>query len=807
SLTHELRIQDLTPCTIYYYVIKLIYDVGNEETFNDNGEPYIFETRMDKAVGLTHLSNDFEGGELDLWSHGAAADKLDEWELGYPEDGPLSTHSGDNCWGIDLDGNYDAGNDSWLVTPEIDLTESFNPKLMFWHWYEIFVDHNSGDDGAWIEVSSNGINWTHIDPDGGYPESLDPDAPYNPSRETEDLIGVYAGKTENWEEAAFSLKDFRGQKIQIRFHFWQDSGDNKELLAGWYIDDVRVFDDNYGICHRGDLQFLSDNPNCSFPLPLYLGDNDLNLNPEVKETYDLSVVISSNPIPIPLTLTESGIDTGVFFGSLIFSNDGIQVEPLDQLNTEYLDENPGTEGQRLNSISAVISCVTTPARTFVGRDVADDNGGEVDLYWEPSPDDSRNENDVKIYILYRADVDISGLFDFEPIQQLQPRTRTTRDTNATPPKEYYYLLETVDLYGNTARTQRVGPITGADNIPPEPPSNLRAMDLGKGNSVLLEWDHQRTYQGDGYIILYDTKPGWPYNGKGADLGDSPIQVGLTNSVVISGLQTDKEYYFAVRATEYTGARSLMSEEASSIPTSVNLPIILAAGFDESFVEYSGEVYVQALVQRGLNPLDKVKVFYKGNDTGLELTELWNQDSTALYGGTLLVEPPDDYKDKIFIELSAFDDKGYGSVMWPYLEVPGTQENNDLPDRVQFNWGEDFTGSQTDLTNGPRIIFGGYWDTKIDPGNAVNTLKMKVLVTHPDGLNSIDSVGFFYGNEMTNFRFNDNGLDDDGQGGEGIYSIQLELANYPEPGNYILTVVAKDIYGNMSNIFPYLHIVI
>jgi hypothetical protein len=188
-----------------------------------------------------------------------------------------------------------------------------------------------------------------------------------------------------------------------------------------------------------------------------------------------------------------------------------------------------------------------------------------------------------------------------------------------------------------------------------------------------------------------------------------------------------------------------------------------------------------------------------------LDELTVTDTTVLYGGTILVQPRGNYKNKLIIELAAYDEEGFQGVMWPYLEVPGTQENVNKIQIDQFNRETEKVAFQTDLNNGPRILVGGYWDTKFDTGNPINTLKMKVQVTHPEGLSSIDSVAFVYANQMTAFTFSDDGTNGDIQGGDGFYSISLDLADYPEPGYYILTVIAKDIYGNMSNTFPYLHI--
>lgn len=808
----ELTIENLTPCTIYFYKIFLTDEVGNENILDDNGEPFVFETRMDKAIGLTHLSSDFETEDpSSMWVHEPRESYLDEWELGSPETGPESAHSGNFCWGTDLDDNYDAGNDSWLITPEIDLTASYNPMLQFWHWYNIWVDNDSGDDGAWLEVSIDGINWIHLEPVRGYPEILDPDAPYNPSRQTEDLIGVYAGETEDWIQADFSLRKYRGQKIKIRFHFWQDAGDDNGLREGWFIDDVRIYDDNYGVCHRADLQFLADFPNCSFPLPVYLSDNDLNLDPELQESQELTIDIASKPEPYNLIVTESGKDTGAFFGLISFSKGeigSIQIENGDFLTMQYVDLDPGIEGSRIITESTVMSCTTTSATRFIARDVADDNGGNVELFWEPSPDDGRNENDIDKYVLLRADASSLGLLNFKEIMQLPAGTRRAVDTQAFPTTEYFYILRTVDFYGNDASTTRIGPVTGIDNIPPEPPMNIRAEDLGLGDSILLEWDHLRSEQTIGYMILFDTNSGWPYEGKGSDYGDSPIEIGLENSFVVSGLTTDREYFFTIRAREETGARSLLSEEVSSKPTKVDFPIILAAGLSENFVTYGQEVTVQAFLQEGTFPIDNVEVYYTGLPTGIFLDQVWSEGSNLMYSGKIQINPVGEIKNKIIIELKSTDSNGFQSNMWPYLNVPEKPGNGEVPNTVQysqFDWGNSSFSLFQNPYDGPKILVGGFWDTKIDPKVPANILKVMVYVLHPEGREAIDSVGLFYNNTMTEMKFNDDGLNGDANMGDGIYTYRVELGAYPLPGLYVVPVVARDIDGNYSNLFPFVHI--
>ena len=146
-------------------------------------------------------------------------------------------------------------------------------------------------------------------------------------------------------------------------------------------------------------------------------------------------------------------------------------------------------------------------------------------------------------------------------------------------------------------------------------------------------------------------------------------------------------------------------------------------------------------------------------------------------------------------------------MWPYLNVPDNIEHDqELYGNIQFDWDLDFFyPSSFESTKRPRILLGGYWDTKIDPESLSNTLTMMVLVNHQDGMNLIETVTFLYFNKPTNLTFNDDGINGDLTEGDGIYTFQTIFNDYPLAGKHILPVVARDVNGKTSNIFPFINI--
>jgi hypothetical protein len=80
--------------------------------------------------------------------------------------------------------------------------------------------------------------------------------------------------------------------------------------------------------------------------------------------------------------------------------------------------------------------------------------------------------------------------------------------------------------------------------PPLPPRNVTAVAVDGG--VQLRWRHSPNTGTAGYLVYYSTVRG-EFFGNGAALGPSPIDVGMTNSVFINGLENGTLYFFRVAA--------------------------------------------------------------------------------------------------------------------------------------------------------------------------------------------------------------------------------------------------------------------
>ncbi len=194
-------------------------------------------SKVTMTVMTPIFEDDMEAGgpaSSGQWTPGT--DPQTSWELGVPTTvGPTECNSLTDCWGTNLNSQYERSADIRLEMPLVNLSKSKRVGLKFWHFYDIYGPFRN--DGGFVEVSvDGGSSWKHIEPIGGYPGSLDLTAPTPPGG----AAGAYAGFSFNWEMALFDLTQFIDQDIIIGFHLWQDSSNFQPGWAGWYIDDVQV---------------------------------------------------------------------------------------------------------------------------------------------------------------------------------------------------------------------------------------------------------------------------------------------------------------------------------------------------------------------------------------------------------------------------------------------------------------------------------------------------------------------------------------------------------------------------------------
>ena len=187
---------------------------------------YIDDVSIETDVVIFPNPEDFELG-IGNWS---ADNGL--WEVGIPSSGPANAHSGQNCAGTVLSGNYPNDANTRLISPEINLTPASGqtPMLFFYHWY--IIENN--DDKGFIQISVNGGEW-------------------------ETVSGQITGTNETWSQFGLNLSDYVYSTVRIAFYFISDW---YSTYNGWYIDDIRI----EGIIGVGINEHKIENPSI-YPNP------------------------------------------------------------------------------------------------------------------------------------------------------------------------------------------------------------------------------------------------------------------------------------------------------------------------------------------------------------------------------------------------------------------------------------------------------------------------------------------------------------------------------------------------------------
>ena len=165
------------------------------------------------AAAATNFSEDFEGGE------GGFSATNGIWTVGLPTSGPNECHSGVQCAGTVLDGNYPINASSHqsptIILPAIGATQELH--LRFWHWFSFHADIYGTDVGR-VQIQeriSAGV--------------------WSASTQLTSYSGTSGGV---WTLPVVDLSAYGGKTVRILFEL--DGNNSRGTSSGWYFDDISV---------------------------------------------------------------------------------------------------------------------------------------------------------------------------------------------------------------------------------------------------------------------------------------------------------------------------------------------------------------------------------------------------------------------------------------------------------------------------------------------------------------------------------------------------------------------------------------
>ena len=158
--------------------------------------------------------------DFELWWYNYTATTGD-WTWGIPTGTPAA-FSGEKCWAVGLDGDYEDGVIDYLTSDQYNLSGNEETYLAFHYWSDL----EDGVDGVSVQVQSYNNTWIDIEPMGGY------------SHDKVTALGNkpgWSGASGGWRGAVFDIQEYTDLMFCFRIKFASDSS---VKAAGFFIDDV-----------------------------------------------------------------------------------------------------------------------------------------------------------------------------------------------------------------------------------------------------------------------------------------------------------------------------------------------------------------------------------------------------------------------------------------------------------------------------------------------------------------------------------------------------------------------------------------
>jgi hypothetical protein len=210
------------------FTIQALVDL-NSDTFRENDTATATVYNQPVINAFPYLQN-FENGNGNFYTEG----RRSSWAYGTPDSRKIKgAASGAKAWKTNLQGTYNDKEFSYLYTPCFDLTGMINPTLSFSLALDLEDCGTSVCDAAWVEYSTDGVNWTKLGTAGTGTNW------YNKAGQNLWSIQDYT-----WWHVATQALPTGLSRLRLRFVMAADPGVSREGIA---IDDIHIYDNTKGI--------------------------------------------------------------------------------------------------------------------------------------------------------------------------------------------------------------------------------------------------------------------------------------------------------------------------------------------------------------------------------------------------------------------------------------------------------------------------------------------------------------------------------------------------------------------------------
>jgi len=235
TTNNPFNISGLVPSGMYDFYVRSICAPGDSSVWSG---PFTFTTECTIITSLPYFQ-DFETGK-GCWQENNTTNGT--WGFGTPAMTVInSAASGVNAFATgNLNGLYNANENSWVLSPRFDFTNVNNPKIEVKVWWNAEFSW----DGMVLQSSiDNGASWQNVgafgDPDNWYTDNT---INGNPGGQQEGWSGRISSSngSNGWVLASHLLTGLNNQpSVKLRFAFGSDGSVQDDGVA---FDDVHIFD-------------------------------------------------------------------------------------------------------------------------------------------------------------------------------------------------------------------------------------------------------------------------------------------------------------------------------------------------------------------------------------------------------------------------------------------------------------------------------------------------------------------------------------------------------------------------------------
>ncbi|MBL1232201.1 MAG: fibronectin type III domain-containing protein [Flavobacteriales bacterium] len=225
----------LQPATTYDFYVRSVCTIADSSLWSG---PFTFTTPCMIVTSYPYFE-DFENGK-GCWSENNTTNG--SWGFGTPAMTVInSAASGINAFATgNLNGTYNANENSWVLSPIFDFTNANNPKIemkIWWNsefsWDGVVLQSSIDNGTSWQNVGAVGdtVNWYTDNSING-----------NPGGQQEGWSGrnSTSNGSGNWVTASHMLDGLNNQSnVQLRIAFGSDGSVQDE---GFAFDDIHIFD-------------------------------------------------------------------------------------------------------------------------------------------------------------------------------------------------------------------------------------------------------------------------------------------------------------------------------------------------------------------------------------------------------------------------------------------------------------------------------------------------------------------------------------------------------------------------------------